>query len=140
MMSKKQNWLITLLIIFFSFASVWVSLICIYALPDGSSKPLIGVYYLWGGAIALSSFLYVLYKKQFLKLENSISDKLIRWLVTLFSFFFIFISMIIALVCIFSLPDKSSQPQTGALYFSSGVIVVTSYIFLIYRSYNNQTP
>lgn len=136
MLSKKQNWLITLLIIFFSFSSVYIALICIYALPDGTSKPMTGVFYLWGGAAALSTFLYALYRKQFSQVETTISDKLIRWLVTVFSFFFALGSIIIALVCIFALPDGSSQPQTGVLYFLGGVIVISNYVVIIYRNYS----
>ncbi len=140
MISKKQNWLLTIVIMLFSFTGVTLAMICIFALPDGSSKPLIGVYYFWGGAIAFSTFLYVLWKKQREIIQESISDKIIRWLVTIFSLFFTFDGLVLALICIYSLPTKTSQPQIGALYFLGSVIIIANYILIIYRGYISKTP
>lgn len=135
MMSKQQNWFLTILFICFSLISVMLALICIYALPDGSSQPLLGVYFFWGGAIALSAFLFMLWKRQREILQESISDRIIRWLVSIFSLFFAFDGIVLTLICFYSLPTKTPQPQIGVLYFLGSVIVVCSYVLIIYRGY-----
>jgi drug/metabolite transporter (DMT)-like permease len=117
-----------------------LALICIYALPDRSSQPLLGVYFFWGGAIALSAFLFMLWKKQREIVQESISDKIIRWLVSIFSMFFAFNGIVLTLICFYSLPTNTPQPQIGVLYFLGSVIIIFSYIVIIYRGYISKKP
>ncbi len=40
----------------------------------------------------------------------------------------------IALICIYSLPDNTSRPMVGALYFMGSAVVIGNYIFLTCRT------
>jgi hypothetical protein len=54
---------------FFVFISIATTLICIYALPDKTVQPKVGIIYLMGGAVVIASFIFVVWK-------NWVSEKL----------------------------------------------------------------
>ena len=146
-----HNWLTTLAIIFISFFGVVISLICIFSLPDRTVRPLTGGVFFIGSAVLLIFFLFLKWRKETAKeskvllagtdekdsivIKETVSDKIIKWIVTVYSFFFAFSSLATALICIYALPDKTVQPQVGAIYFLGGAIVVGSFIFVVWKNW-----
>jgi len=146
-----QNWLITIAVIFFSFFSVLIALICIFALPDRSSQPFTGGIFFLGGVLLLGFMLMFLWSRekalekeilnakevesaQRLIIKETLSDKIIKWLVTIFSLFFVLDGVAIALICIYALPTGVSQPKIGALYFSGSAIVLGCFIIVVCKN------
>ena len=146
-----QNWLITIAVIFLSVFSVILALICIFALPDRSSQPLTGGLFFLGGVLVLGFMLAFRWSREkvsekgILKTEaadsaqsfiikETLSDKFIKWLVTIFSLFFVIDGVAIALICIFALPTGISQPKIGALYFAGSAIVLGCFIIVVCKT------
>jgi len=146
-----QNWLITIAVIFFSVFSVLIALICIFALPDRSSQPLTGGLFFLGGVLLLVFMLMFRWSRekalekeilnpeeaesaQRLIIKETLSDKFIKWLVTIFSLFFVIDGVAIALICIYALPTGVSQPKIGALYFAGSAIVLGCFIIVVCKS------
>ena len=143
--NSLQSWIITLSILFFSFSSMVLALICIYALPDKSVKPLEGGLFFLGGAIVLITLLLFRWKKEIILSPNkqiivkeNLSDKIIKWITTFFCFGYTFLGLSIALICIYSLPDKTSQPQLGIIYSLGSAIVVASFIFVVWKNWTTE--
>lgn len=146
-----HNWLITLAIILISIFGVILSLICIYALPDQSVRPDIGAIFFIVSAILIAALLFLRWNKE-KALENktistntnetdtiiikeTISDKILKWIVTIYSLFFAFDGIAITLICIYALPDKTVQPKVGIIYFFSGTIILASFLFVVWKNY-----
>ncbi len=143
--SILQSWIITISILFLSLCGTVLALMCIFALPDGSVKPLEGSIFFLGGAIIQIAFLFFRWKKgmtissynQIIVNEN-ISDKIIKWITAFFSIGYAFWGFAIALICIYALPDKSMQPKTGAIYFIGGAFVVASFVFVVWKNWTSK--
>lgn len=145
-----QTWLTTFSIIFISLFGVILSLITIYALPDQTVRPFIGAlfYVLCAGLISI--FLFFRWKKEKI-LENhilnlsqgkvdvyvkeTVSDKIIKWLVTIYAMFFVFSGISMSLICIYSLPDQSVQPKVSLLFYIGGAIVLGSLIYVVWKNW-----
>lgn len=59
-----QNWLVSASLIFVSFFGVILALICIYALPDGTSSPLIGSVFFIGSILSMTSLLFTVWRRE----------------------------------------------------------------------------
>lgn len=146
-----HNWLITLAVIFLSIFGVIISLICIYSLPDQTVKPLTGAIFYIGSAVLIVFFLFLRWRKDKAKegeilsagtdetdkiiIKETISDKILKWLVTIYAFFFVLDGLAIALICIYALPDKTVQPKVGMIYVLAGAIVLGSFIFVVWKNW-----
>ncbi|MGA3282489.1 MAG: hypothetical protein ABSD50_16085 [Smithella sp.] len=153
---KMQNWIIILFIILISFIGLSLALICIYALPDKSVKPLEGsIFFACTSVIIIGLLFYLLKREKINIIQNvkevefntipivireSISDKIIKWLVTILSVFFVFMSFTIASICIYTLPDKTVQPLAGMVYFFSGAVVLGIFIFVVWKNWASKKP
>ena len=151
-----QNWLITLSILFISIFGVVLALIFIFALPDQTVRPFEGSLFFISSSVIITAVLFLRWKKekaqgieilnetlsetQKLVIRENISDKIIKWMVTIFSFLYAFWGLAIALICIFALPDKSVQPQTGIFYFLGSAIVIGSFVFVVWKNWVSKTP
>lgn len=151
-----QNWLITLSILFFSFLGVILALISIFALPDQTVRPFEGGLFFISSSVIVLAFLFLRWKKekaqeseilnetlsetQKIVISENISDKIIKWMITIFSFLFAFWGVAIALICIFALPDKSVQPQIGIFYFLGSAIVIGSFVFVVWKNWISKKP
>ena len=146
-----QGWLITLSILFDSFCGTILAMICIYALPDKSVRPF------EGSSVILIVLLFLCWKKEKVEevnikinkiedetpkiiIKKSISDKVIKWITALFCFGYAWLGFVIALICIYALPDKTSQPKIGITYFLGSAIVIGSFTFVVWKNWIAKKP
>jgi hypothetical protein len=54
--------MVTIFSFLYAFCGLAIALICIFALPDKSVQPKIGIYYFLGSAIVIGSFIFVVWK------------------------------------------------------------------------------
>ena len=153
---KAHNWLITLTLIFISFFGVILALVCIFSLPDGTVRPLQGSLFYISGSFIIIALLFLRWKKekaqenriysdtqneaQKIVTRENVSDKIIKWIVTIYSFMFAFWGLAIALICIFALPDKSVQPKVGSIYFLASAAILSSFIFAVWKNWITKRP
>jgi len=151
-----HNWLITISVFLIAFFGVILALIFIYALPDKTVRPLEGCLFYISGSVIVVAFLFLRWKKEKAQeseilsqtlsetpkiiINETTSDKIIKWIVTIFSFSYAFWGLAIALICIFALPDKSVQPQIGIYYFLGSAIVIGSFVFVVWKNWISQKP
>lgn len=70
--------------------------------------------------------------------QESISDIIIKWVVTIFALCFVLLSIGIALICIYALPDHTVQAHAGALYLISGFAVIGIFVFVVWKNWSEQ--
>jgi hypothetical protein len=145
-----QIWVISLATIVFSISGVILALISIYALPDGTIRPELGsIFFICSTLVIVFLFSLIwkkarIYKRLFIEnsiksesgvtqIHESISDKILKWVVTVFALFFAFDSIAIALICVYALPDKTVQPVTGIIYFLGGAFVVGCFVYAVWK-------
>ncbi len=149
--SAIRSWVITLTTIVVSLSGIVLALICIYSLPDRTTRPFIGAFFYFFSTLILIFYFLLMWKKDkaietnlfseaktenmTLVVKESLSDKILKWLVAIFTLFFTFSSLSMALICIYSLPDKTVQPQIGILYFISGITVLGVLIFVVWKNW-----
>lgn len=66
-------------------------------------------------------------------LNRKSSNTLQNWLITLSIFFISFFGVILALIFIFALPDKTVRPLEGSLFFISSSVIVVAFLFLRWK-------
>ena len=146
-----HDWLITIAVVFISLFGVILALVTIYSLPDRSVRPSTGAVFYLCSTVLISLFLFSRWKKEkalekyslsnvsegqvrvFIK--ETISDKIIKWLVTTYSVAFVFMGISISLICIYALPDKTVQPKVALLFYIGGAIVLGSLIFVVWKNW-----
>lgn len=149
-------WLTTFAIMFLSLFGVILALITIYALPDQTVRPSIGALFYVCCAGLMSIFLFFRWKKEkvfenhsllnvpdgkaTIFIKETVSDKIIKWLVTIYSIFFVFSGISISLICIYALPDKTVQPKVSILFYLGGAIVLGSFIFVVWKNWVYKRP
>lgn len=148
--NSVTNWLITASIVFLAVFGVILSLICIYALPDGSVQPKLGSIFFLSSAVVIVFLLSFIWKKERIlknkiaenainrelmtaSIHEALSDKILKWVVSIYSLFFVFQSAAITLICIYSLPDKTVQPATGFIYFLGGAFVAGCFVYAVWK-------
>jgi len=145
-----HDWLITIAIIFISIFGVILALICIYALPNQTVKPLSGAAYFICSAVSIGYFLLLRWKKEttifkeeaepgIIIVKETISDKILKWIVTVYALFFVLDGFAVTMICIYALPDKTTQPMAGLLYFLSGCIVLATFVFVVWKNGSTKT-
>ena len=149
--TPMQSWLLTIAVIFFSLFGVILSLICIYALPDGTIQPKLGsIFFICSAVVIVAVFLVVRRKERAVlrqltenqstidvaitPIQAGISEKILQWVVMVFGLLFAFSSISLALICIYALPDYSMQPQTGLIYLLGGTFVVGCFIYAVWKN------
>lgn len=151
-----HDWLVTIAIIFISLSGVTLSLITIYSLPDQSVRPSLGAVFYICSAGLISVFLFFRWRKEkalggnFLSnspegsigvfVKETISDKIIKWLVTIYSFAFVFAGISISLIAIYALPDKTVQPEVALFFYFGGAIVLGSLIIVVWKNWVSKKP
>lgn len=145
-----QNWAVTISCVFVSLSGVILALICIFSIPDKSTQPLIGSIFFSASALLLIALVLFLRRNirrsqisQPTEAENTdsnnvifretISDKILKWVINLFSLFFAYCGVLLGLICIYSLPDKSVQPALGAIYFLGSAWLVSTFIYAVWK-------
>lgn len=143
-----RYWSIAMGTLFISFGGILLALMCIYSLPDGSTRPFMGSLFYLFSALIMIVFLILQWKKEKLteiKLpadearvsgRESLSDIVLKWIAAIFAFMFTFLSIGIALICIYALPDQSVQPRVGVLYFMSGLAVMGTFVFVVWKNWS----
>lgn len=136
-----QSWLITLAILFFSFGSVVLALVCIFSTPDQVVRPFAGALFFWGGAVLLVVLLALKWKLDVnitpanqVVFRQNLSDNILKWVMTLYSGGFCMTGVLIALICIFSLPNQAVEVNTSLLYFAASACVVIGVVIAVWRS------
>lgn len=71
--------------------------------------------------------------------RESLSDKFLKWIIAIFAVFFTSLSIGISLICIFALPDGTVQPKAGALYLMSGLFVIGTLVFTVWKNWSDKT-
>jgi hypothetical protein len=142
--STLQIWLISLSVLGLSFGGFVLALICIFSIP-GKSFPLEGSFYFIGSSILIVGLLFLLSKKAqcqsigakdeqgFVSSSHKLSDKLLTWGVSFYSFVFVFFGLILSLICIFALPNKTAEPAVGAVYFVGSAGVLGSFVYVLFK-------
>ena len=140
--SVLVQWIVTISLSMISVFGVMLSLACIYALPDRSVNPIAGGFYFFCAtliSVALLSHSYLKEKKIINILNNKsdsketfvnvgLSDKLIKWSTILVASIYILSSVFFSFICIYALPNKTSNPAISVLFFFCGFLML---IFLI---------
>ncbi len=143
--SSLRSWIISLSVLFFSFIGLCAGLICIYTLPDRSVKPLEGGLFFMSAAIVLVALLLFHWKKETailpagqIVIKETVSDKILKWMIALFCLVYAFFGYVLTLTCIYILPDKTTQPGAGLLYFLGGAVVMASLAFAAWKSWTTK--
>lgn len=143
-------WAITLVAILISFCGILLALMCIYSIPDGSNRAIVGSFFhICSSFTLISYFLMECRKIENFKVKlngeanqrnikiiinESLSAYLLKWIISIYSICFAVSSIGIALICIYGIPDGTAQPQTSILFLLSGFIVM---LVLVFASWNN---
>ncbi len=151
-----HNWLITLAVLFTSFCGFIIALICIFALPDKTVRPLEGSLFYIGGALFVIGLLFLRWKKEKVEesevidqiqtrgtkiiIKENISDIIIKWIVAVYCMSYSIYGFAITLICIYALPDKTSQPKVGIIYFLSGNIMLACFIIVVWKNWASKKP
>ena len=148
--NTAHGWFITASIVFLTVFGVILALICIYALPNGSVQPKLGSIFFLVSAALIVFMLSLIWKKERIvsqeisenainrelmtaSIHESLSDIILKWLISIYSLFFVFQSVAIALICIYSLPDKTVQPAIGFIYFLGGAFVIGCFVYTVWK-------
>ncbi len=146
-----SSWITTISILFMALGGLTASLICIFALPDKSVRPLTCGLFFIGGSIVLVGLLFFRWRKDKAVEERllegsrtrssrmvvmeSMSDKILKWLVTLFSLYYACLGSVTGLICIYALPDKTVQPIPGLVYSLSAAIILGCFIVVVWKNW-----
>jgi hypothetical protein len=146
----RRMWAITLTAMVIAFGGILLSCMCIFPLPGNQTMPITGSFFYLFGSFVLASCLALEFRK-----ENSIDTNLmaeaikgsanivvnesksvhvLKWMISLFLIFFAFFSAVLALVCIFRLPDNTVQPQAAILFLLSGITVMSILVFTLWKN------
>jgi hypothetical protein len=144
--------LTTLIVILISFCGVGASFICLYSLPDNSTRPFIGSLFHLFSSLILCFYFVLLWKSEKVILceaqteagcithskiigKEFWSGKIIKWATSFFAVFFGLSSIAAAIICIFmGLPDKSVRPDAAVFYLFSGLIVISVLVFTLWEN------
>jgi hypothetical protein len=67
--------------------------------------------------------------------QRNISDQVLKWIVTVFSLLFVLWGMPVALICIYALPDKTSQPFVGGMFFVASAAPLATCIYVVWKKW-----
>lgn len=142
-----KQWVTTLSTIIISFSGVAASLLCLYSLPGESTGPFVGSLFYLISSITLCVYFILQWKADKMIeyrgsneagskviIRGSLSDKILKWAISVFAALFSILSTGIALICIYALPDKTVRPQAGILFLFSGFIVVSILTFTLWKN------
>jgi len=140
-----RDWVIMLTTVLISFSGISLALMCIYSLPDSSTRPAVGSLFYLFSALPLISYITMQWRKERTAKNNlgnelsvvsreTISDKIQKWIVTIFALLFTLLSIGVSLICIYSLPDGSVQAQAGVIYLLSGFAVTGTLVFVVWKN------
>lgn len=142
------KWMISIFAACFLLLNIATATVCIYNLPDRSSRPLPGLIFVLVSLIFICCLLLKLVKErsQYKKLQNDIvgstinkkpiEESVVRlsgafrhWMVLLSTTIVSFSGVCAAYFCLFTLPDQISRPLTGSLfYLCSAFLLITKFI------------
>jgi small-conductance mechanosensitive channel len=142
------RWMISIFAALFLLLNIATAIVCIYNLPDRSTRPLPGSIFLLISLIFICCLLIKLGKErsQYRKRHNNfvgdtlkekpIEESVLRlsgafrqWMVLLSTTIVSFSGVCAAYFCLFTLPDQTSRPFTGSLfYFCSALLLITFFV------------
>ncbi|MBI9074622.1 MAG: hypothetical protein JEZ02_04350 [Desulfatibacillum sp.] len=153
--NRVMSWLpglvLALATLFFSMIGVFVSLVFIFALPDHTVQPWPAVLVFMFTALVVVALVLVFGRKNLRKyfpvrnagdfppavemvLKEGAADAVIKWLVLLFGMFFAIWGILIALICIYALPDQTVQPTPAVFSFAGGALVMIASLLAIIKT------
>ena len=119
----KKSILITIFILFIALTGIMFSLIQVYATTDEIPYPFsASLIYLGTSILMLFSMLWIK--------ENSIG--FIKWFNILIVVFFSVVAFLLALICLYAMPDENVYPLASSIFVMSGIIALGS-IFISKR-------
>lgn len=124
-----KQWATPLSAVAISICCAMLSLRCLQLFSDNSTKPALGCSIYFFSALALFLYFFVQWKFEMklqidlfaepkyilISIEN-LSESILRWMISFFATCFILLNIATAMVCIYSLPDKSSRPLPGLIF------------------------
>jgi hypothetical protein len=151
-----NRWAMMLSSIAISICSAMIGLRCLQIFGDNSIKPIAGcVVYLIGTLVLCLSFFvqrrsvakYVkgISEKKSLIIVNieSLSDSILRWLISGIAAIFGLLNIGTAMICIYNLPDKTSRPLYGVIFVLVSILFICSLFLRLWKKrlqYNKQNP
>jgi hypothetical protein len=128
-----HQWIVSLSVMFFSIFGVLIALLYLFAFSD--VRPLDGGFYYVGSSVIMTTFLVFQLRKAGTKniaISTNLSDKIIKWLVALFSLFYIFCGLALSLLCLFN-ETGVIYFKSGAVYFISSAFVLAAFVFAVWK-------
>jgi len=139
--------IIALSVLLVLFGAVFLSLIHIYSFPENSTVPVAGVALYLLSALFLVAY-YILQWRTYNRNENelknypclkdlkfvtieSISEKILRWTITIMALIFTIVSLIFVLICIYGYHKDSAPPHNERVFIGELVVVGTAVLIFI---------
>jgi hypothetical protein len=145
-----RKWIITLTAMLLCLLCVFITIMCLF-LPDRSTNPVLGsVFYLFGAFILVSYFL--LEWRNAIQIESkcinrsnhgdkkiaiitTFSIRILKWIISLYSVLFAFLCAAMASICLFGLPDGSTDHNSAIIFLFGGLLVMGVLVFLAWRNW-----
>lgn len=147
-----RKWIVTLWVMFLSFCSIFSAHVCLYALPDKTTKPFVGGVFCLFGAFTLMAYFMLEWSKGrdigikliaeaaqhdgIMVVRESVAVHILKWIISIFLFLYAVFSALATLNCIFLLQDQEAQPLAALLYLSSAVIVIGALVFTVWKKWS----
>lgn len=126
-----RNVVLTTLVFLVGIIGLILSLIQIYASPDGLSYPLNGSIVHIGSSIFILAFCYNI---------DNFTSTIIKWITTVFIAIYSIFGFLLALICLYALENGQTEPLASALFVTSSMVVASGVFFIIKNtsSLNNE--
>jgi len=142
-----QQWIAVVSAIIVSFSGVLASYTCMYSLPDQVSLPFIGSLFYLISASVLGSYFILQWKGekkihaydihnggQKIIIKEYFSEKLIKWMMAIYTMGYTLLSIATAILCLFSgLPDKGVRPDAAVIFLFSGLSVIAILVYVLWK-------
>lgn len=125
----------------------------IYRLPSQSTIPITGSLFYLLTSLAILSYFFLQWKrvksieaelvkaetnkKIELVSEESMTDKILKWIITITAIFIALLSTGAVYICIYSLYDRRVQAQPSILFFLGGLIIIGILVYEIYKKWSS---
>jgi Na+/melibiose symporter-like transporter len=149
----SRRTIITLTVILISIGVILMLLMCIYPLPGQSTIPITGSLFYLLTTLAILSYFFLqwkrvksieaelvkaeTYKKIELVLKESMTDKILKWIITITAIFIALLSTGTIYICIYGLYDRRVQAQPSILFFIGGLILIGILVYEIYKKWSS---
>ena len=147
------RWSISAIAAFFLLLNLATAMVCVYNLPDKTSRPLSGAIFTLVSTLFICGLTMKLgmkrlqYKRQLPDhIHDTINERSVKesrikpteaiqqWISAIAVILVSFGGVLAAYTCMYSLPDKVSRPLIGSLFYLISAIVLGSYIILQWKN------